>query len=284
MSTRNNQDRLGGVGVQDTDLSPQEINESGLSFATPTEFVDLPSLGRYYPDNHPLHGQDTVEIRYMTAKDEDILTSQSLIKKGVVIDRLIQSVLVDKTIRPQELLIGDKNAILVAARMTGYGADYETRIDCPACGTNSEHVFDLNESLKVNHADEDLDSSVQMTDNGTVIVELPLTKLNVEAKLMTGKEETKIISMAERKKKLKLQESALTDQFRAIIVSIDGHTDAATISSVVDRLPAQDARHLRDIYAKTTPNVELTSMFECDNCGHVEEVDVPITVQFFWPK
>lgn len=284
MSTRNNQDRLGGVGVQDADPIPQEASDAGLSFATPTEFVELPSLGRYYPESHPLHGQDTVEIRYMTAKDEDILTSQSLIKKGVVIDRLVQSVLVDKTIRPQELLIGDKNAILVAARVTGYGSEYETRVDCPACNRNSEHVFDLNDSLKINHADQEVDNSVQMTDNGTVLVQLPLTKLNVEARLMTGKEETKILSMAERKKKLKLQESALTDQFKTIIVSVDGHTDPATISSVVDRLPAQDARHLRDTYAKTTPNVELTSMFECEDCGHVEEVDVPITVQFFWPK
>jgi transcription elongation factor Elf1 len=284
MSTRNNQDRLGGVGVQDTDPIPQEVSDAGLSFATPTEFVDLPSLGRYYPENHPLHGQDTVEIRYMTAKDEDILTSQSLIKKGVVIDRLVQSVLIDKSVRPQELLIGDKNAILVAARVTGYGSDYETRVDCPACNANTEHVFDLNDSLKVNHADQEFGETVRVTDNGTVLVQLPLTNLNVEARLMTGKEETKILSMAERKKKLKLQESSLTDQFKTIIVSVDGHTDASTISSVVDRLPAHDARHLRDAYAKVTPNVELTSMFECDDCGHVEEVDVPITVQFFWPK
>jgi len=284
MSTRNNQDRLAGAGVQDTDPDPQEVNEGGLSFITPTEFVDLPSLGRYYPENHPLHGQDTVEIRYMTAKDEDILTSQSLIKKGVVIDRLVQSVLLDKSVRPQELLIGDKNAILVAARVTGYGSDYETRVDCPACNVNAEHIFDLNDSLKVNHADQELDEGVQITDNGTVLVQLPLTNLNIEARLMTGKEETKILSMAERKKKLKLQESSLTDQFKIIIVAVDGHTEASTISSVVDRLPAQDARHLREAYAKVTPNVELTSMFECEDCGHVEEVDVPITVQFFWPK
>jgi len=284
MSTRNNQDRLGGVNVQDSDPIPQNINEAGLSFVTPTEFVELPSRGRYYPEGHPLHGQDMVEIRYMTAKDEDILTSKTLIKKGVVIDKLIQSVLVDKNIRPQDLLIGDKNSILVATRITGYGADYNSRIDCPACGVNTEHVFDLKESLKMEYADNLEEHGAELSNNGTFFIKLPLAEITVEVKLLTGRDETKLLSMAERKKKLKLQESSLTDQFRTLIVSVNGIDDPSTINTVVENLPAIDAKHLRDVYAEITPNANLTSMFECDECGNVEEVNVPITVQFFWPK
>tara|TARA_Y100000310_G_scaffold343536_1_gene451684 strand:+ start:2457 stop:3311 length:855 start_codon:yes stop_codon:yes gene_type:complete len=284
MSTRNNQDRLGGVNVQDSDPIPQDINEGGLSFVTPTEFVELPSRGRYYPEGHPLHDQEVVEIRYMTAKDEDILTSKSLIKKGVVIDKLIQSVLVDKSIRPQDLLIGDKNAILVTTRITGYGPEYETRIDCPACGANTEHIFDLNESLEMDYADDFEEYGVELSDKGTFFIKLPLTEITAEVRLLTGRDETKLLSMAERKKKLKLEESSLTDQFRTLIVSVNGISDSSSINTVVENLPAIDAKHLRDVYAEITPNADLTNMFECEECGNVEEVNVPITVQFFWPK
>tara|TARA_Y100000034_G_scaffold101995_1_gene126636 strand:- start:214 stop:1068 length:855 start_codon:yes stop_codon:yes gene_type:complete len=284
MSTRNNQDRLGGVNVQDSDPIPQNINDGELSFVTPTEFVELPSRGRYYPEGHPLHGQDMVEIRYMTTKDEDILTSKSLIKKGVVIDKLIQSVLVDKSIRPQDLLIGDKNSILVTTRITGYGSDYNSRIDCPACGVNTEHVFDLKESLKLNYADNLEEHGAELSNNGTFFIKLPLSEITVEVRLLTGRDETKLLSMAERKKKLKLQESSLTDQFRTLIVSVNSIDDPSTINTVVENLPAIDSKHLRDVYTEITPNADLTSMFECDECGNVEEVNVPITVQFFWPK
>ena len=101
---------------------------------------------------------------------------------------------------------------------------------------------------------------------------------------MTGHDEAVLLKAAEKKKKLKLPESALTDQFRAIIVSVDDHKEQSTINSVIERLPARDARYLRGVYSKINPTVELKGNFECDNCGHIEEVDVPITVQFFWPK
>ena len=94
----------------------------------PTEMVDLPSKGHFYVDDHPL-SSGKVEVKYMTAKEEDILTSQNLIQQGTVIDVLLQSLIVDKTINIQELLIGDKNAIMVAARILGYGKDYEFEYD-----------------------------------------------------------------------------------------------------------------------------------------------------------
>ena len=121
-----NQDRLGGVQQPDTSPPPQQ-GGGGFSFVIPTEFVDLPSLGRFYAQNHPLHGKDSIEIKQMTAKEEDILTSRTLLKKGVALERLLQSIIVDKTIDPKTLLIGDRNAIIVAARVSGYGNDYSTK-------------------------------------------------------------------------------------------------------------------------------------------------------------
>jgi hypothetical protein len=116
-----------------------------LDFSTPTEFVELPSEGRYYPEDHPLHNESVVEIRHMTAKDEDILTSRALLKKGLALDRFLKNILVDKRIDMDSLYVGDKNAILVGARVTGYGPSYDTQITCPVCATTNKFSFDLDE-------------------------------------------------------------------------------------------------------------------------------------------
>ena len=90
----------------------------------PTEIVDLPSKGHFYVQGHPL-SSGKVEIKYMTAKEEDILTSQNLIQQGTVIEKLLQSLIVDKSVKVDDMLIGDKNAIMGAARILGYGKDYQ---------------------------------------------------------------------------------------------------------------------------------------------------------------
>ena len=138
---RNNKNRLGQQSQTPADAAPQSIG--ALSYTVPTEFVELPSRGVFYPEGHPLSGQDTVEIKYMTAKEEDVLSSQALIKKGVVIERLLENLLVDKTISPKTLVVGDRNAIMVAARISAYGSEYETRITCPVCSTSLPFAFDL---------------------------------------------------------------------------------------------------------------------------------------------
>ena len=148
---RDNEDKIGAKKM-DTSPPPQSLDEggatggsTGLSFVAPTEFVVLPSGGKYYPEGHPLHGEDTVEIRMMTTKQEDILTSRALLKKGVAIDRFIQSILVTKGVTPDSMLVGDKNAILVAARISGYGSEYITQVQCPVCQERSKFEFDLEE-------------------------------------------------------------------------------------------------------------------------------------------
>ena len=148
MSVRNNENRLGHREPSDSSPVPQAqqaAQSSPFSFVVPTEFVTLPSKGKYYPEGHPLHGVEVIEVSHMTAKEEDILTSKSLLRKGVAIDRLLQSVIVDKRVDPNGLLIGDKNAIIVATRIHAYGEDYETKVTCPACGTTSNYGFDLSQ-------------------------------------------------------------------------------------------------------------------------------------------
>ena len=283
MSVRNNEDRLGSSASSDSTLEQEVMNSgTGFSFATPTEFVELPSRGRYYPEGHPLHNQETVEIRYMTAKDEDILTSQSLLKKGLALDRLLQNVIVDKSVTPDNLLSGDKNALIVAARITGYGSDYDTNITCPTCNASFGHEFDLEEITELNHGNPE-EQNVKQTKNNTFMFQLPRSKVNVEIKLLTSADEKKITELSERKKKLNLPQSRLSDQLRAVIVSAEGETEESKLNMLVDNMPAMDARHIRNVYSNISPDINLTHTITCPECGSMNEVNVPLAANFFWP-
>ena len=142
--SRNNEERFGAHG--DAGSDPVAAMPNPLDFVSPTEHVELPSRGRGYPQGHPLHNQETIEIKYMTAKEEDILSSRSLLKKGLAIERLIESVICDKNITARELLVGDRNAILIAARRSAYGNIYNTKVTCPNCTQVTPYDFDLNEA------------------------------------------------------------------------------------------------------------------------------------------
>ena len=144
-----NKNRTGGASQPDTAVPPalsQGAGDGGFSFVVPTEFVELPSRGSY-PEGHPLHNQEVIEIRFMTAKEEDILSSETLLKKGLAIERMIDSIVMDKRIKAENLLTGDRNAIIIAARISGYGALYQTQINCPSCGAKSRVDFNLNNKI-----------------------------------------------------------------------------------------------------------------------------------------
>ena len=278
-----NQDRLGGVQQQDTSPPVQAMAEDtgGFSFVIPTEFVELPSGGKYYPPGHPLHGESAIEIKQMTAKEEDMLTSRTLLKKGVAIDRVISSLIMNKAIDPDSLYIGDRNAIIVATRVSGYGNDYSTKVTCPACGTNQEYSFDLNDA-KVYTGD--LDNTMAVTDmqNGTFEVTLPRTNVIVTFKLLTGTDEKRLIRGAEADKKQR-QEHAVTRQLASLIVAVNGDTGIDAIRYLIENMPSSDSRHLRLAYKSAAPNIDMTQHFECGECGHEQDMEVPLNADFFWP-
>ena len=279
--SRNSSRKKSATGTPSKPVPADPVVNSGFNFSTPTEHVDLPSGGKYYPEGHPLHGKESVEIKYMTAKEEDILTSQNLLKKGLAIERLLESVILDKTINPKTMLVGDRNAILVAARITGFGSEYETQITCPACSKNSEYSFDLEEAGRKEVV---LPEGVEETDSGTFTLTLPITGVLTEVKLLNGADESKILANQESKRKHKLPESPLTDQLKAIIVSVNGHAERSVINNFVDNMPSRDTRHLRKAYENLTPNIDMSYEFTCTNCGHETDVEVPFTVSFLWPK
>jgi len=293
--SRNSADRLGlgddntPTGGADAPIdnvtTPSDHGGSGLAFSVPTQHVELPSGGRFYPEGHPLHQQETVEIKYMTAKEEDILTSPSLLKKGLTIDRLLRSLILDKSINPQSLLTGDRNAIVIASRITGYGEDYQAKITCPSCFESNDWSVDLNE-LAVSHGGVENKEGFDVSENddGTFSIVLPRSGVTTGVKFLTGKDESDMSKTREKRKKRKLGENFLTEQLKIMIVSVNGSTQYTDIESFVDFVPAFDSKYLRKAYAKIMPNVDMNHDFTCENCDYDGILEVPLTAEFFWPK
>jgi hypothetical protein len=267
--------------------APQHViqNNEGsaaLSFVVPTEFVDLPSEGKYYPEGHPLHGEDCIELKQMTAKEEDILSSRTLLKKGVALDRVIESIIVNKAIDPDSLLIGDRNAIIVATRVSGYGPDYTTKVTCPQCTTATKYEFDLREAGIYNGDDID---KLELADHedGTFTVTLPKTHLNVRFRLLLGRDEKGLVVAAEAARKRKGAEHPVTRQLANMVIAVNEDGSAEAINYLINNIPSMDSRHLRMAYKLAAPNVDLTQFYECEECGHSQEMEVPLGAEFFWP-
>jgi len=272
-----NEERLGAkdqTGAQAPPISENSI----LDFVLPTEFVDLPTQGRFYPEDHPLHNKESVEIRYMTAKDTDTLTSKTLLKKGVALDRVLQNLIVDPNIKVGDLFIGDKNALVVAARINGFGSDYQTNITCPSCGSAGKCDFNLSE-IDPTLGDEDYEISSE----GTFKVLLPKTGVEAECRLLTGDDEQAMFKKSEKRKKRNLPESPLTDQYKLFIVSLNGVVERGLVEKFVDAMPALDSSYLRKVYGSVSPNLEMKQDYVCPSCDVDTLVDIPFSANFFWP-
>jgi hypothetical protein len=280
LSRRNNNERLGAPHPDAPTPLTQNPTGDLFSFVNPTEFVELPSRGLSYPEGHPLCGQETVEIRHMTAKEEDILTSETLLKNGLAIDRLVQSVIMDKNITVDSLLVGDKNAILVATRITGFGPLYEVGITCPACSAKTTQEYDLSELA---HTSAD-DSGVELSENGYYQVTLPRTQIVVEMKILTSRDERTITKQLEMRKKKKLPENTATLLLSSIIASANGVTDRTQLMKLAELLPIQDAKHLRTVYESVKPDIDMNVDFICGECSHAGTAVMPLTADFFWPN
>ena len=271
-----------GAPVQQM-TAPETIEDPpAFSFVVPTEFVDLPSKGRFYPEGHPMHGQETIEIRQMTAKEEDILTSRTLLKKGVALDRVIRRLICDKSIDPQTLILGDKNALVIATRVSAYGNIYTTEVSCPACGHNQHHNFDLDE-LEIRASAGWEEFNVVENDDCTFTTVLPRSKAEVTFKLLNGYDEQKISNLTERDRKKK-QERNITRQLEGMIVAVNGSEDLEMIRYLVENIPSADSRHLRSVYRMAMPNIDMTQTFECDECTYEQDMEVPLSADFFWPE
>ena len=242
----------------------------------PTEIVTLPSKGLLYPKESPL-SKGEIEMKYMTAREEDILTNANFIRQGTVIDKLLQALIVTK-INYDELLIGDKNAILIAARILGYGADYSFKYTNDR-GQETEVSVDLS-TLN----EKPLDESLYTAGVNDFTFSLPKSGNTITFKLLTHGDEKKIEAEIKGLQKINPNSSSdITTRMKYMITSINGDREAKAVRDFVDNyLLAPDARALREYYSKVQPDINLKFMPDDENYTG-EGIAIPISLNFFWP-
>jgi hypothetical protein len=248
-----------------------------FAFVNPTEFVELPIKGLFYPEGHPLHNQTVIEIKHMTAKEEDILTSEALLRNELAIDRLLESVIINTEIKVGDLLLGDKNAILIATRITGFGPFYDVTAPCPSCGEKSDYTFDLNE---LKPQDNEIPEGVQIEGHGVFSFELPVSKVRIYVRLLTSRDEKRIASLIGGNGSA----NPITGLLRSIVVQANEHTDPKLLSKFVESMPLPDVKHLRNVYDVIKPDLDLRFDITCPLCHEEGKVGMPMTAAFFWPN
>jgi hypothetical protein len=271
---------------QSKSQSPEQVashqTDQVQTIQYPSEVVDLPSRGWFYDPTSPL-ASGKVDIKYMTAREEDILTSQNLIKKGVVLDKLLEALIVSPNVKLDDILTGDKNAIFIAARILAYGKDYKIKFKDPSNGEDVEDVVDL---TKLENKEFDFDAH----DRGQNLFEyeLPFSKRKIHWSMLTHADERTIDQELKAMKKFsrdKNQSSEVTTRLKYVIKALDGNEDKGAIKKFVDtELLARDSLSFRNYVKENTPDIDLTFNFESEDTGYTERMNLPLGVDFFYPS
>ena len=272
------------------ELAKQQYEQKQVSdYKFPTEIIELPSKGLIYPSDNPL-SSGKVELKYMTAKEEDILTTQSYIKDGTVLDRLFQSLIVSNgeglPIKYVDLVVGDKNAIMIASRILGYGKEYNVEVTDPFSGEKQKESIDLTQ-----FENKEYDGSKQTElHKNEFEFELPQSKRIITFQLLTESKERKVKHELESAKKQSkkmgdVTSKELTTRLKNMIVSVEGESDRNVINRFVDNeLFAQDSKALRSYIKEVGPDIDLTWEFISDDTGDRKEMSMPMDTNFFWPE
>jgi hypothetical protein len=264
-------------GATQTQTQPQQ--STAKSFDFPTQVISLPSEGKVYPPTNPL-SSGKVEIKYLTAKEEDILADTNLINKGLVLDKLLESIVVQQGVNSDDLVVGDKNAIYLAARVLGYGPEYDVEITDPFSGERQKVTIDLTAVQT-----KDIDYSL-LSPNNRYDFTLP-SGTNITFKFLTHKDEKDInndIKAMERLTKGKSNSSEVTTRLKYMIVAVDGNSDRAFVNSwVLNQFLAKDVKAFRAYIRSISPDLNMKFDFTSEITGETEALDIPFGIDFFYP-
>ena len=246
----------------------------------PTEVISLPSKGWFYPPESPL-ASGTLELKMMTAKEEDILTSKNLINKNIVLDKLLESVVIDKSVKLDEMLIGDRNAAFFALRRLAYGDQYDASLTCGRCGKENSVSIDLS---KLDN--KPFDETQFPRGENKFTFKLPHSGVTVTYKMLTKKDENAIEAQLKGLEKVSKDLSReVTTRLSFIITSVEGDESKNRIVKFInDELQARDSLALRRQIRDSMPDVDSTFDFTCEHCGLQRKEETPMGVSFFWPN
>jgi len=256
------------------------LKSETFNWEVPVENVPIPSLGLIYDKDSWFHMKENVDIKSMTANEEDILASQAYIKKGTVVEELIKSCLMNQNANVGDLLVGDKNALAMAIRITGYGSKYDCNVFCVHCQHKNNKTFDLS-SLPIKNLGA---LPIQQGVNKFEYI-LPVSNKKVIFKMMSTKDINDLEKNLANKRSLlgEMSIGTITSNLANQIVSIDGIEDQGKINEFINIMPAFDSRSLRAYMLKIQPGIDMNVKFVCDNCGADNKAVLPINANFFWP-
>jgi hypothetical protein len=266
--------------------SPGNSNPFGLSFAVETEIVHLPSGGNFYEEDSPLVGMESIEIKAMTAKEEDILINEDFITQGIVFDRLIDSLMITPGIQSDQLLDCDKVAILVSARKTGYGNLLHIGHECEDCGKTTEVPLSLSRMLenakKERFEVKDTEDWQYDQLSKTFSIRLPVTEIMAKIRLLTPADVKYLQQDKKQKERLNLPHNETVEFVRRVLVSANDVVDPGMLTSLLEVLPAADARRIKYVHNVNTPSFDTKQEISCSNCSAKAEKEVPFSVGWFW--
>ena len=244
-------------------------------FQAVTDIVELPSKGIFYPSK-----QSSVKVKHLTTDSDDILTSPELIRNGKVLDVLLDNAIVDNNLSADDMIVGDRNAVLLFLRKEGFGDNYPVKMLCPNCGETFKEDVSISK-LAVKELVEAPD------ENGLFAVQLPKTKWNIKFRLLTGKDENFLTKKAETPKKTKKNVSysqLLSERYILQVMEINGVNDKLHIKKAITNMPISDSLFLREYMREIEPGVDMNYDFTCKHCQHEFEDTVPVTATLFWPN
>ena len=259
----------------------QNVMKDEFGWEVPVEAIPLPTRGAIYNPDSTLYNRDVLHIKSMTAREEDILASPAFQKEGTSLTHLFQSCLTDKSINSDDMVMGDRMALMIGIRVTGYGPDYRVSSSCQTCNTKNDFSIDLS-SLPIKRLKID---PVKPGENKFEFI-LPVTKKKVIFKYVTEKEnrERSVASKNMQKALGTNVTNTVTSFLENSIVSVDGTTDRAKIRHFVLNMPAFDSKALRNFITENEPGMDMTCSFVCKSCGSTNETMMPVTAEFFWPS
>ena len=264
-----------------SNIPTRDVLKEDFGWEVPVETVPLPSQGLTYDPDSSLYNRKSLDIKAMTAKEEDILTSQALIKRGETVSELVKSCLSDKTINVDDMLLGDRNALMVSVRITGYGTQYKSAVTCKHCSHVNNRTIDLG-NLPISFLEL---KPVKKGINAFEYV-LPVTKKKVIFKFLSVRDEREISQTKEKMAKhfSSIVENNVTANLEQCITAIDGITDKNKIRHFVQYMPAFDSKSLRNYMKDNEPGIKMEYNLVCDECSGASTVLVPMSSEFFWPS
>lgn len=259
--------------------APVESHPADDEYAPPVSSVKLPSRGIVYPPESPLYLCEAVDIKSVTAKEENILASPALIKKGIVLTELMRACITNRTVDPDSMLVGDRNAVLVSIRTSAYGPIYNATVTCPECEAESDYDFNLS---RLNLKTLDVDP-VGGPGTNEFSYRLPNSNREVKFKLLDAHTVAALDEEITQVKKKTGQDMGVTLRLMHQVTYLEGVKDPKKMFRALEAIPAFESRALRGYMDRIAPGVDMEQEFKCEECGEKSEVEIPLGINFFWP-